>query len=276
MNLYKTLSYLKEELSDIPAEAENIHYTNLFKLYKILESGKLNGVSDYFVTTNISDIKGRKPELCTIRKRNISDKARSELSYGASGGVKFSLFTKRIMTSIRGVKKEPIAEAPKLILTDLKNTAKEFKKDYKLDLPFFVDRKSDFNKVNPWTMEIKDVKKSKVPEIVKAWDFVQKHNLDAKAITLILVANRLLVSYYKQVQERETEERFILPDGLPIDPKYMTIEIISNSGKGDNRSVKQIFDKQNAKKFLDLLNEYQDCFVKNKNYKDLIEELSHI
>ena len=64
MDINNVLTYLKEELRDIPAKPDNVHFTNLERLYYILQTG-LEGQRYYRTKTHRS--KDDDMELATVR-----------------------------------------------------------------------------------------------------------------------------------------------------------------------------------------------------------------
>jgi len=267
MNLSKILIYLNEELKDIPANSENIHYTNVSNLYQILLSGKLEG--GYYSISTHKNKKGA-PELCTIRKRNrsLSSSEMYSLSQNASS-VKIDLFTKRILSSVRGAKKAAIAEIPQFGNYNLNNIKKEFKKRYEFDCPIFVDKnKDELSGFNLHLAEKGDSRFTSNPIYIKAKKFCKERGFleDYSILREIIYVNSVATSYYKYLRERETEERFILPKAIPVDPKYMRIQFLDSwTNEVDEEEV----SKKEAEDFLNLLAKYKGCFVQDENFKKL-------
>lgn len=253
MNLNKVLSYLKEELKDIPARPDNIHRTDFEGLYYILQSGLKGQKGGYHIhspKTGETDM-----ELATTRNTHkLSDEEKASLSMGAAGGVKINLFTDRILAAHRGTKKDKIAELPQQRKYFIDNDRKDFKERYGFNIPDFTEGPDH-----------------KLPKDFDE-DYVLKWLLDNKKPVSNSIAhdishnNNDIQEYYKELRDREREERFILKKNIPINPDYLQI-VIEKSPK-DINPYDDEFIEEMAPNYLKLIAKHEDVFVHNKNFRD--------
>lgn len=276
INLASVLSYLSEELKDIPATSDNVHYTLLEYLYWILKDGRLGG-SYYRIKTFKN--KNQKPELCTVRStrlKELDSSDRSKLSSNASGSVKINLFTKRILSSVHGIKKAPIAELPISSAKDIKEHKNEFKSLFGVDCPI-IATKGNLVKFS----ELENKRKGdKYQEdaynrlIVK----LKKIGLDKKedAVNIAIRLNNSICDNFADLRNRESEERFIFnsKNGIPIRPEFVSIEILDGWEDEFDEFYDRLSDpEETCRAFYDLISRYKNCFVKNQNLKYLNETL---
>lgn len=262
MDIKEILSYLKEELKDIPASPDNIHYTDFEGLYYILQSGLAGQRGGY--TTHSPKTKEDDMELATVRNTHkLSDDEKEQLSSGVIGGVKIELFTDRILAAHRGTRKDEIAELPQNSIRYLKLLEKNFRKFYDFDMPkLFNKEKENFE----WE---KDRRKGPDMKISEAW--LKKHHpelseaLMRNAVISITEYNRGWLGYYHHLKNREREERFILKKNIPINPDFINI-IIEKEPEDINKNDKE-FCKEMAPNYLKLINKHNDVFVDNKNLR---------
>lgn len=261
MDINNVLSYLKEELKDIPAVPKNIHYTDFEGLYYILQYGLKGQAGGYTIkspkTKSLFDM-----ELATVRNSHkLSKDEQKELSLGAIGGVRINLFTDRILAAHRGTRKDPIAELPAYSMRYLKDMEKTFKQHRKFDLPKLFDKvKENFLWKN-------GRKKGEDMEIARAWVKKNHPELSDKeadeVITSITLYNRGYLSYYNELRNREREERFILKKNIPVKPDFMEIAIDHLPSREEDEE----FCKETAKNYLKLLDKHYEVFVDNKNFR---------
>lgn len=253
MNLIKTLSYLKEELKDIPARPDNIHRTDFEGLYYILQSGlkgQKGGYPIHSPKTGETDM-----ELATVRNTHkLSDKEKITLSIGAAGGVKINLFTDRILAAHRGTRKDKIAELPQQRKRFIDNDRKDFKEKYGYDMPDLTTGPD--HKYEP----------GEGYSTVKNWLKEHGHENDLGAIRDIHYHNYDIENYYKELKNREREERFILKKSIPINPDYLQIAI--EKSPDDIRPHDDEFIEEMAYNYLKLIAKHEDIFVHNKNFRD--------
>ena len=258
MGIINVLSYLKEELNDIPAVPKNIHNTNFEGLYGILKSGKLKGNS-YTVKTSVT--KDYNQELCTTRNTHkLSDTEKRGLSLTADGGVRIELFSDRIRTAHRGTKLRPIAELPIQEKVNIKRDKKEFEDTWGFEPPNLVDKNHKYDK-----------------EVGKAYtfDYAKRHHLSVpQKVSLnydINHYNNSIAFYYKELENREREERFILESPIPVNPKYMRIVLETDVDGIKNWDFQ--FIHKHAGTFLDLMEKHSSVFKKDKNYNEFVDYL---
>ena len=262
ISLTEALIYLKEELGDIPARADNIHLTDFEGLYYILQSGLQGQKGGY--TIHSPKTKKNDMELATTRNTHkLTNKEKSSLSKGAEGGVKINLFTDRILTGHRGTRKDKIAELPQQRKRYIDNDKTEFKKKYGFDMPDFTEGPNHelpkgFNEdyVQKWLL---DNKKSFMNNIVT--NTIYHHNYDIQ-------------EYYKELRNREREERFILKKSIPTKPEFMSI-VIEKKPEDISDYDKDFIDEV-APNYLKLLEKHSDVIIDNKNlrlFKNYLRDL---
>ena len=256
MDIKNVLTYLKEELKDIPAKPDNIHYTDFEGLYYILQSG-LKGQSGGY-TIKSPKTKDSDMELSTVRNSHKpTQEERKQLSSGAAGKVKINLFTNRILAGLRGARKDKIAELPQQRQINIKRDEENFKKRYGFDMPKFFDRnKNNFKNLFPRYLDEKNIQ-----------DWIIKHHpdkLDRAVINDIYFYNRELYHLQNELENREREERFILKKNIPVNPDFIEIEVegppLLNTNDDD-------FCQEVAKNYLKLLDKHKDVFIDNKGLR---------
>ena len=251
MDIKNVLSYLKEELKDIPAKPDNIHYTDYESLYYILQSGLKGQSGGYSIKS--PKTKNFDMELATVRNSHkLSGKERAQLSSGAAGKVKINLFTDRILAAHRGTRKDKIAELPEQRKRYMENDRKDFKEKYGYDIPDLTTGPFHKYTSDRWgykTEMIRDwLKKNNHPELAGVISAIHHHNYDIQ-------------EYYKELRNREREERFILKKNIPVDPKFMEIVL---EGPPELMTNDDDFCQEVAPNYLKLLEKHNDVFVDNK------------
>ena len=262
MDITKVLSYLKEELKDIPAVPNNIHYTNLESLYYILQyglKGQLGGyVNKSFKTKSPFDM-----ELATVRNSHkLSQAEKRSLSSNVDrGGVKIELYTDRILASHRGTRKAPIAELPIQRKRFQKQDEEYFKRRFGFDVPklfkngkvYFTndsDRLTDEDKIKDW------LKENHPAELAQ-----HKGGI----VNEIYSYNRSLFNMQRELENREREERFILKKNIPVKPDLMRIEIESEPEKYNEYDEE--FMEEVAANYLKLIDKHYEVFLDNRNLR---------
>lgn len=253
MDINGILSYLKEELKDIPARPDNIHYTDYEGLYYILQEGLKGQPGGYTIKTN----KTRKDdmELATTRNTHkLTFKEKMGLSSGAIGGVRINLFTDRILASHRGTRKEAIAELPRQSEIYMKQDREEFKRKYGFDVPDFT------------TGPNHTLPKNFSEGYVSDWLLKnEKKYMNNYVVHSIMHYNNLVQEHYKELREREREERFILKKGIPVKPEFMEIVLESLP---EEMTDDEDFCEEMAANYLKLLERHDDVFVHNRKFRD--------
>lgn len=277
INLNSVLSYLSEELKDIPASADNIHYTLLEYLYEILKDGRLKGTSYYSIKTFKN--KNQNPELCTVRStrsKELDSSDRIKLSLNASGPIKIRLFTKRILSSVHGIKKAPIAELPISSTKDIKYYKNKFKRAFGVDCPIIATKGNlvKFSKLESRRKGDKYQEDAYNRLIAK----LKKIGLDKKedAVDIAISLNNSICDNFADLRNRESEERFIFnsENGIPIRPEFVSIEILDGWGDEFDEFYDHLSDpEETCRTFYNLISRYENCFVKNQNLKHLKETL---
>ena len=262
MDIKNLITYLKEELKDIPAVPKNIHYTNFESLYYILQyglKGQLGGYANKsFKTKSPFDM-----ELATVRNSHKLSKAekRSLSSNVDRGGVKINLYTDRILASHRGSRKAPIAELPMQRKKFQKSDEEYFKRKFGFDIPVLFERGKVYFTNNSDKLTDEDK--------IKNW--LKKNQPDKLAqykgsiVDEIYHYNRSLFNLQRELENREREERFILKKNIPVDPNLMEIEIESKPEEYDDYDVD--FINETAKNYLKLIDKHYEVFVDNNNFR---------
>ena len=262
MDITKVLSYLKEELKDIPAVPKNIHYTNLESLYYILQyglKGQLGGYSTKsFKTKSPFDM-----ELSTVRNSHkLSSAEKRSLSSNVDrGGVKIELYTDRILASHRGSRKAPIAELPLQRKRFQKQDEEYFKRRFGFDVPklfkngevYFTndsDRLTDEDKIKDW------LKENHPAELAQ---------YKGGIVNEIYSYNRSLFNLQRELENREREERFILKRNIPVKPDLMRIEI--ESKPEEYNEYDEDFMEEVAANYLKLIDKHYEVFLDNRNLR---------
>ena len=92
-------------------------------------------------------------------------------------------------------------------------------------------------------------------------DHLPKYVKNDSVINDIYYYNRDWVHYYKELRDREREERFILKKNIPVDPKFMEIVL---EGPPELMTNDDDFCQEVAPNYLKLLEKHNDVFVDNK------------
>lgn len=269
INLSSVLSYLSEELKDIPATSDNVHYTSIEYLYNILRDGRLEGITRYKIKTFKNN--GAKPELCTVRStrsKELDQRDRSNLSSNASGPIKINLFTKRILSSLHGVKKAPIAELPISSAKDIKEYKNEFKSLFGVDCPIIAtkDNLVKFSELESKRKGDKYQEDAYNRLIAK----LKKIGLDKKedAVDIAIRLNNSICDNFADLRNRESEERFIFNsrNGIPIKSEFLNIEIL-DGWEDELDSFHDAASPSVCREFYNLVCKYENCFVKNYDFQ---------
>ena len=261
MDIKNLITYLKEELKDIPAVPKNIHYTSLESLYYILQSG-LKGQEGGYKTHTLKTKKDDM-ELSTVRNSHkITQDEKYGLSTGAgSNGAEIELYTDRILAAHRGTRKTPFAELPISQKKFLDRKAKEFKQRYGIEAPQIFKTEDALGKTET------------VLDMFTIRDWVNNHIKSANprlkdiAIDDVYWYNKYLKEYYEYLMKREREERFLLKKGIPADPNLMRIVITADVG--DLEPGEEEFLDEVAVNYLKLLKKHEDVIVQNDKLREL-------
>ena len=254
MDIKNVLTYLKEELKDIPARPDNIHYTDFEHLYYILQTG-LKG-QDYVDTSD--KIKKGDRELATVRgSHELTDTEIAKLSSNTEkAGVRINLFTNRILASHRGTRKATVAELPAAEKRYIHNDKERFKKNFGYDVPDLT--------TGPNHYYDKELTQKRINQI-KDWMKENNHPISLPAVKDIHYINFQTQKYYRFLREREREERFLLKKNIPMDPNLLEILIIKEPDEYDTYDDE--FMEKTAKNYLELVEKNDGVFVHNKNFR---------
>lgn len=256
---------LLEELKDIPAIPKNIHYTDYEALYFILSHGLEGRQGGYDVHAEVT--KGDDQELCTTRNSHkLSDFEKNSLSDNASGGVKIELYTDRILAGHRGTKLRQIAEYPIYSKKKLNDFSQRFKTRWGFYPPNLLHgpKHKFFNNINEAYRLIKTWVKNNHPEKYKNEKVLLRLSTDIDQY------NTLLNRHYKNLENREREERFILKSAIPAIPEFMKIVIEElPSGYQEHKFLNTKY----AEDFLPLVERHKDVFQQDKNFESFLTYL---
>lgn len=262
MDIKNLITYLKEELKDIPAVPKNIHYTNLESLYYILQyglKGQLGGyVNKSFKTKSPFDM-----ELATVRNSHkLSQAEKRSLSSNVDrGGVKINLYTDRILASHRGSRKAPIAELPIQRKKFQKSDEEYFKGKFGFDIPVLFER----GKVYFTNDSDRLTDEDKIKDWLKKNQPVKLAQYKGGIIDEIYHYNRSLFNMQRELENREREERFILKRNIPVKPDLMRIEI--ESEPKEYNEYDEEFMEEVAANYLKLIDKHYEVFLDNRNLR---------
>lgn len=261
-----------EELKDINPVVKNVHYTDLFGLYGILNNGILKG-QDYWYKA--SDKKNSDFEIASIRNTsqykydNASDEVKKELSSSVSF-IKINLFTDRIKSGVRGASVKPIAEIPKRYLEidkkerrAIEDSIDWFLVSKQIILPadmtkkMFIDGAMEILRKKDLFPDFKYFRDDIFDVGIKAFSIIAKQlrkdgsikvNLrkdgNTKELLLkILDYNRESANNFNHIRNRETEERIVVNNkrtGIPVNSKFMNIKILNFTDEKFKKDVKYL------------------------------------
>jgi len=236
---------LAEELKDINKNPHNIHYSNIRNLIDILKDGYLEG-SYYDVS-----LKRDNPEIATLRRsedkkisllRKNNPKKYDDIMFHLSESiddVKIYLFTDRIRSSVRKIKKYPISEYN---ISDNETVEKNTKELYE---KYEIYPKVNYNTFKKEIIEIcksflknadeekrisfQHEKEDEIKKILKEKYGIKNYIFDKYSYVffdIVFSLKRLRKSY----NNREGEERFKYDakksKGIPVNPNFMKIRIL--------------------------------------------------
>lgn len=299
------LELLYEALKDMAKDTDTVHYTDLYGLIGILRDGKLKA-QNYRDKAKENTVevaalrRSRDKPLQALSKKDPSAYAdkMSELSSNI-GFVKIYLHSNRIKSGVRGVKKSPISEFYKFNVREFNESSEELIKIFdKCDVEITkeklkeivkkglerivsvkgIDKVNDFIRKD-YNEEIKKVYHAYGLKIINA----DKHNMFETYFQNLFNQGRYL--FYSQTMGKEAEERFSFSKkagkdlnnvGIPVNPLYMKIRIISPSDWFEKEDViAEDFIKE-LKKLKTNIGKYEDVFLKDKNFFKFKKELDDI
>lgn len=309
----KKIKALKEEIS---YKSDVVHHTNLFSLFNILNSEYLLP-SSYTVNAfnNKTDIMGSDVREIAVLRRSIDRYIKSlnpakqvsklsDLTVNARG-VKIYLFSDKILSSLRGVRRKPISEIAKANMADLeKFITLAYNNIKKIDNT--IERKSVSAIVKKYgkliSPHLDGLSKRQIEIIGDNNNFFEMYydkmakdlnlKLDTKEkrdlfISYIHVPIKIDIIINKNLHlDREGEERFKISKkgsaGIPVNKKYMKIRITIDFTKEDIEDIYDSWDVELmskrifAKKFRDLIIKNKDSFLIDKNFDNLLNVLGEV
>ena len=256
-----TFMNLKELLLESGPSRVLYHFTSIERLQDILKDGFLEG-KPYEVSSTSKDfencMKSDSPnELCLIRQsmaRNIKGVSVKPPE------VRFVFQIDKLRDSVRGLKVKSIAEYPK-----------KYIKNVRLILKTRISEKNDKEIDALARKVIRDAEnfrnqRGKVYKEVKS-GLNKAHDQVWTKLSLQRLITALEDIVYSQ-KRREGEER-VVADKIPLNKKYMSIEIVAKGpyyyGKGGAIS--------GTKEISALMKKWDHLFVKNKEYETFIDYL---
>lgn len=265
-----------EELEDFKDEKDLIHYTNLVGLFGILRSRKIKSQS-YSVSSSdrvlgVSEISTMRKSLKSRVEKNEDDMA--SLTY-KSDGVKIHLDSKKILASVRGIKKNPISEFSKSENERLSSLIRSslYGKD--------IDRRKfmfDFKKIAEKNLKL-DREGKKIEETFEGrremTTFIKKYDVDENVFLSMLTLYRSIA--IKQAKRIEGEERFSFKyskeeKGIPLNKEYLEIELTRDFSFADIRKVYRHMggkDINDIKILFNFIVINKNLFKMNKYYDNL-------
>lgn len=294
------LEFLLEELKEMKKQADFVHHTNIVALYLILKSGYLE---TNLYDDSISARKDNELEIAVLRrsfdKALSAIKRRSEEEFNRKmsdlsariNGVKIYLYSNRILTSVRGIKKNPISEFNIRHKREFEEGMGRFYRKYNTDDKY---TKKDFSRFmeNLIKDKIKNSKSMKQKEAIKKasnddyffpemLSFLKNFELlkEAEKTSIIKydLMRCIIACYYSNLPGtigREGEERFRLKDssnGIPVNRNYMRIRIYKEFSDEDLNYFLKNDDER--KDFAQMLDKYKSIFLVDKNFNILYNKL---
>lgn len=278
-----------EELKDFKSNYDFVHYTDLHGLHGILSDKKIIGKL-YYDKLN----KGRNTEEISILRTSVDStlKDPGKLTYKADG-VKIFLDTKKITSTIRGVRKYPISEFSLSYMSWYKYRVNEFfyslKDEYiEQENKKWIEReikKTVENLLVGLRKEIGVPNKTKYDphrEIFKngANNILNKMAFKSREDKLKQLDNLTnAIVYYAKYKEnnREGEERlsFKLKNtpGIPLDKEYMKIKITKDF-EDEKYDFSYFFTINRAEALLKNIVKNEKLFFIDNNYRSLLKGLS--
>ncbi len=251
-------------LREAIGERELHHYTTYNSLEDILKDGFLK--LSYYEGT-----KDGESQLSLVRPGMVNKENLSNLSSGASGGVKFIIDASKMSDNVRGAKFKTIAELPVMFKRQIEqmvgpSNKKNINKIMK-ELMSMLKTYPSYFSITPSHSTKEQVKKYYGDRAYKEVEkFIEKWNIKMTApMSVMNVAKR----YYKHTKEREGEERLTLKKKgmlhakLPLNTKFMKIELTKpypDMGDFYKRKMAKLIEKN------------KNLFVMNDIYKDIVKK----
>lgn len=276
------LKILVEDLKDITTEDTLYHYTDFFSLIDILKSGYLKP------SLYASSLTG-KPEICTGRKAlktefcNINTKVSKEQ-------IIFHLYSNRIIGSKehRNIRKTPFAEFKYRSSLYINRFIKKYNKEaFNIIFDAYAKASKNFSKhLNSY--ELYDVEKKSIKKLEENKLAVNDGDLEDLLFKLKNYnINEFEERFYFNNKKFDDNDKEKINYGIKVDPRFMKIEIayypnenfkvgnlIIHVNKLYGRKDKEA-QKEAKEQALELFKKYDDVFIKNKNYKNFIDDLEN-
>lgn len=281
---------LTEELKDIDKFPHNVHYTNEERLVYILEDGYLKGsIYDFTLKkrTEISTLRRSEDRRIKALKKKDPEKHREKMNELSEniGNVKIYLFTDRIKSGARGIKKYPIAEfnvASRNFINEYfiklyerfsiyssneDVEPEDFQKDVENFINNILKNKKEKLETKKSFKEDEDIKKLK--EYLNKKYKVENDVFDNSLFFVHNIFNSL-VKLKNLHSQRESEERFYYSHkkskGIPVKKEFMKIRFLMF----DN------FEIDNYEKLYSYMIKRPELFVKDRVFDRIIKELNRI
>ena len=254
------LELLVEELRDISKKERLYHRTNFINLSEILDTGTVE--SSYY------NLKGENHwGLCLGRKATFSDIDKGTRSYDEIseniGNVEFIFFEKRLGANknLRGVKKNPVSEYGTNYGYALN---RYFKKYYKEN---WAKKKKEFAKV--FDKEIRTYAKEKNFRNVRpTQEKIDRFKEVDDEIFDIIFQMGLIMGSGREGEERLTSKKRF---SLPLDSRFFKIKLLNGSYRNYRRFMED-YPSTRATKLCKNIYKYKDLFVKNDNFKKIVQD----
>ncbi len=258
---------LKELLIESGAPRVLYHYTDFSSLIKILNSGDLLAVSHDIDTSDLIGCSKKRRELCVIRPSMVKTIKLDDVSDNMRG-VRFNLKVDRMRDLLRNLKVRPFAELPIGSINYLKEMLKKS-----------IVKANDKKILSLANVLVKNINSLKVKKR-KVVDFINRYferdvvydNIAKKEIVKIADDVKKTLKYMSEYfRKREGEERIVVKKGnIPLDPKYMSIELVNKNPKEDFEYIMHSGEKTYSDKEKELalktLKKWKHMFIKNKYY----------
>ena len=281
---------LVEELKDIDKFPHNVHYTNENNLVSILRDGYLKGSIYSFTLKKSSEIstlrRSEDRRIKALKKKDPEkyEEKMEELSENI-GSVKIYLFTDRIKSGARGIKKYPIAEYN---IADRKFINEHFKvlfekyqiyqnnkgvelKDFQKDLEGFINnilknKKGKIETKKTFMYSNEDPDMIKIKKYLKDKYKVEEEIVEKVIYFLHSIFNSL-VKLKNLHSQRESEERFHYNDdkikGIPVKKEFMKIRFLKFYS----------LETSTYEKLYPYMIKKPGLFVKDKNFDRIIKDV---
>ena len=233
------------------------HFTDIRGLKSILKSKRLK--MDNYIGDKKTSV-----SLAVVRPSMANPKNVESLSGSSSGGIKFVIKASELSDTVRGAKLKKIAEYPLQYTKSLERSINSIINDNPKVLKLI---KKELDKIYRLTKGFNPYynKSRKTPEVDKILDgLTSKYQITSTILTKWISRYTALTN---ELQKREGEERITLkkgtdekPSSIPLDRKYITIEIVDFKRSIQNAPRKTI------EEFCDVVYDNKKYFKKDDEY----------